>query len=449
MNHAIVIGGSMGGLLAARVLSDHYQQVTILERDAIPPLGENRRGVPQGRHTHGLLASGRQVLDRLFPGFTGRAVAAGAVYGDIANDSRWFTEGGCLARFKSGLDGILLTRPLLEGMVRGEVRRLRNVAIREGCDVDELTTTQDRRRVTGIRLAGGETLAADLVLDASGRGSAAPRWLEAFGYEKPAEERIEVGLAYTTRFFRRRKQDLNGDMAVIVPPTPEGKRGGVLLAQEGNRWTLTLISHFGPAAPTDLPGFIEFTRSLPSPDIHEVVRSAEPLGEAASARFPHSLRRRYERLDRFPEGYLVFGDAISSFNPIYGQGMSVAALESVELQSALAAGPVDLARRFFSQAARVVDIPWSIAAGNDLRMPEAVGPRNAGVKFINWYMAKLHRAAQHDPALALAFHRVANLLEPPPSVMRPANVIRVALGNLRRRRQPAASEHVLQANAAN
>jgi 2-polyprenyl-6-methoxyphenol hydroxylase-like FAD-dependent oxidoreductase len=437
----------MGGLLAARVLSDHYQHVTVVERDAFPQAGEHRRGVPQGRHTHGLLASGRAVIEGFFPGFTERAIAAGAVSGDIGNSARWFQQGGCLARCESGLKGILLTRPMLEGRVREEVRRLENVEFRENLQAEGLETTSDRARVTALRTATG-TMPADLIVDASGRGSDAPQWLESLGYEKPAEERVEIAMAYTTRFFRRRPEHLDGDVAAIIPATPSGKRGGVMLAQEGDRWTVTLTSYFLPAAPAELAGFIESARMLAGPYIHQVIRDAEPLGEAASARFPHSLRRRYEKLRRFPEGYLVFGDAISSFNPVYGQGMSVAALESVELDRALKEGHADLARRFFRRAARVVDIPWSMAVGNDLRMPEVVGPRNAGVKFINWYISKLHRAAHHDPALTLAFHRVANLLEPPPSILRPRNVMRVVWGNLRPRRQPVQLERALEATAA-
>lgn len=165
-----------------------------------------------------------------------------------------------------------------------------------------------------------------------------------------------------------------------------------MLAQEGNRWTVTLISHFGPSAPLDLDGFRAFAGTLPAPYIHQVIRDAEPVSEPASARFAASVRSRYENLARFPEGFLVFGDAISSFNPIYGQGMSVAALESGVLDRCLREGSANLGPRFFRAAAKVVDIPWSIAVGNDLRMKETVGPRSAAVSFINWYMSRLHIA---------------------------------------------------------
>lgn len=429
--HAVVIGGSMAGLLATRVLAEHYEQVTLVERDAFPLEVVHRRGVPQGRHTHGLLVSGVQVLERFFPGIWNELIEGGAVRGDIASDSRWFLEGGCLRKFPSGLHGLLMSRPFLESKVRRHVLRLTNVRTREGCDVEGLATTEDYQRVTGIKTAG-EIVPADLVVDATGRGSHSPQWLEAMGYAKPPEERVEIAMGYTTRLFRGSLLDLDGDGAVIIPPTPEGKRAGAMLAQEGDRWTVTLISYFGNYAPAELEGFIEFARNLSAPYIYEVIRQAEPISEPASARFPASVRRRYEKLDRFPAGFVVFGDAISSFNPMYGQGMSVAALEAVELADTIGRGPSDIGRRFFRRAARVVDIHWSIVVGSDLRIPETIGPRNAGVTFINWYMAKLHKAAHHDPVVALAFHKVGNLLAPPASVMNPRISARVLWGNLRR-----------------
>ena len=430
MPQAIVIGGSMAGLLCARVLADYCECVTIVERDSFPTSVENRRGVPQGRHTHGLLASGREVLERFFPGISNELILAGAVRGDLTGQARWFIGGACLSRFTSGMEGLLMSRPFLETAVRKRVLSLANIRIRENTTVNGLASSQDKKYVTGIRI-GNETIAADLVVDATGRGSHSPQWLEALGYTKPNEERVEVALAYTTRWFRREPRHMGGDVAAIIPPTPEGKRGGVILAQENDRWTLTLIGHFGQAAPPGLDGYIDYAKSLPAPYIYEVIRDAEPLGDPITARFAASVRRRYEKLQSFPAGYLVFGDAISSFNPIYGQGMSASALEAVELAESLAAGRDDLARRFFARAAKVVDIPWSVAVGNDLRMKEAVGPRNAGVKVINWYLSKLHKAAHHDPVPALAFHRVGNLLAPPPSVMHPRIAWRVLIGNIR------------------
>jgi 2-polyprenyl-6-methoxyphenol hydroxylase-like FAD-dependent oxidoreductase len=431
MEHAVVIGGSMAGLVAARVLSEHCQRVTLIEQDRFPSCADHRRGVPQGRHTHGLLASGREVLERYFPGICAELVAAGAVPGDILQSVRWFMEGGCHVRARSGLDGLMMSRPFLEARVRQRVLRLPNITCFDNTRVDGLEVQPGTGRVTGVR-SGSDLLSADFILDATGRGSKTLQWLEQMGFERPHEERVEIGLAYTTRLFRRRYTDLDGDIGAIIPPTPGGKRGGVMIAQEGDRWTVTLIAHFVPPAPEELRGFIEYARNLPAPYIYDVVRDAEPLGDGLSARFPASVRRRFEKLTRFPEGFLVFGDAISSFNPIYGQGMSVACLQAAVLDEVVREGAVDLARRFFGRAAKVVDIPWSIAAGNDLRMPEAVGPRTAAIKLINWYMARLHKAAHSDPVPALAFHKVGNLLAPPPSVMHPRVASRVLLGGVAR-----------------
>lgn len=429
--HAIVIGGSMAGLLAARVLRAYYASVTVVDRDCFPLEDVCRRGVPQARHAHGLLASGRLVLDLLFPGISEDLVGRGALAHDIGQSTRWFLEGGCHIQAMSGLESLVLSRPLLENTVRRRLLELPDVRIRENFVVERLVAN-GQSRITGV-MGAGESITGNLVIDATGRASHSPQWLEALGYPKPQEESMQVGVSYTTRHFRRRPNDLNGDRAIIIPPTPDGKRGGVMLAQEGGRWVVTLITHFGSSAPPDLPGFIEFASSISAPYIYDVIRHAEPFDEAIIGRFPASTRRYYEKLDRFPEGYLVFGDAISSFNPIYGQGMSVAALEAMELSATLEQGSSNLARRFFKKAGRVVDGPWTIAAGNDLRMPEATGRRSAGLKFINWYMSKLHKTAHHDAAASLAFRRVANLVAPPQSVLSPGVALRVLSNSMRRR----------------
>jgi 2-polyprenyl-6-methoxyphenol hydroxylase-like FAD-dependent oxidoreductase len=425
---AVVIGASMGGLLAARVLSDYFDEVLIVERDELGAAAENRRGVPQARHTHVILTSGCRVLEALFPGIRCDLTAAGGVGGDAARDVSWFVEGARLCRFVGDLEGLGMSRELLEGIVRTRVRNLTNVSVRDNANVDGLSVADGNQRVVGVTL-GTETLDADFVVDAGGRGSRSPGWLAALGYEKPRTASVGIELRYTTRRFRRCAHELAGYNAVVVPPTPAGKRGGVIVAQENDRWIVTLMTHFGDFPPPELGGFIEFTRTLPVPDIYDVVRDAEPVGEAFTIRVPASIRHRYERLKRFPAGYLVSGDAISSFNPIYGQGMSVAALEAVALAAVLRRGSTDIARRFFRRAAKIVDGAWSISAGNDLRMPEAAGHRSAMVTFTNWYVAKLLQAGRRDPSVARAFLRVSNLLEVPPSLLRPSvlfGVIRAA-----------------------
>ena len=207
-------------------------------------------------------------------------------------------------------------------------------------------------------------------------------------------------------------------------------RGGAMLAQEGDRWLVTLSGYLGDHAPADEQGFLEFARSLATPDIYAVIKDAEPLGGFATYKYAANQRRRYERLDRFPDGLLVFGDAICSFNPIYGQGMTVAALEARVLGDCLAEGTTRLSQRFFKRAGKVVDVPWSMAVGGDLRIPAVEGPRSPLLRFLNWYTGKVHVAARRDPVVTRAFHRVANLVAPPPTLLHPRIAAHVLWGNL-------------------
>ena len=430
--HALVLGGSIGGLLTARVLSDFFDQVTILDRDVFPSTPENRRGVPQGRHTHGLLSGGREVLEEFFPSISQELIAAGAVHGDMLGNSRWYIEQGAHVRFLSGLMGILLSRPLLEFEIRRRVLALPNVSSRTYAIVEGLIL-EGGGQVTGVR-CNGKMIVGDLIVDATGRASRSPQWLEEIGFPKPHEDEIGIEMAYSTCLFRRRPTDLDGDVALIYGASPETGRSGAMLAQEGDRWIVTQAKYSGRNLPNNVLSFIEYSRGLPTLDIYEVISKAEPLCEPFQARFPANLRRRYESLTLFPLGYLVFGDAISSFNPVYGQGMSVACMQARALKQTLAEGRQNLATRFFQRAAKVVDSPWDIAVGADLRIPTTKGPRTKKTSVLNWYVARLHRAAHKDPVAALAFHRVANLLDPPPSLVRPGLALRVLCGGFSRSR---------------
>lgn len=437
--HAVVIGASMGGLLAARVLADYFDAVTILERDTFPEPGMWRKGVPQGRQAHGLHARGRVILEQLFPGLTQEIVAQGGIVLDISGEFSWYANGGFHQPVTSGLEGLVVTRPRLEAGVRARVRALPNIRIIENCDVPGVLASPDRARVTGVRLirrADGdqeEELAADLVVDATGRGSRSPAWLAELGYEQPAEDRVRIDLGYTTRYYRRTPEQLNGSRGLAIAGAPPDGRNGVVIAQEDDRWVVTLGGFNGDFAPLDPEGFLEFARRLPTPMIYNLIKDAEPLTDPVPYRFPANQRRRYERLARFPDGYLVFGDAVCSFNPVYGQGMTVAANEAVALQEALAQGSADLARRFFKGIQPILDAAWSVAVGNDLQLPHVEGPRTRMDRFINWYIGKLHIAARNDGALSVAFLRVVNMMAPATSLLHPRMALRVLRGNVGRR----------------
>jgi 2-polyprenyl-6-methoxyphenol hydroxylase-like FAD-dependent oxidoreductase len=442
-DHAVVLGASMAGLLAARVLADAYAQVTVIDRDQLPPTGIHRRGVPHGRHTHALLARGQQALEELFPGLTAELVAHGVPAGDVLGNGRWYLGGHRLRQTHTGLVALCASRPFLEGHVRGRVRALPNVGFLDACAILGLATTPDGGRVTGTRVRrwtdGGaeQVLDADLVVDATGRGSRTPLWLEALGYPRPPTEQVRIGLGYATRTYRLPPDALSEDLGVLHAPTPQHPRGGALLLVEDGRWMVTLAGMLGDHPPTDPDGFLAFSRSLRFPDIYQVIRDGEPLDDPVGFRFPASVRRRYERLRQFPDGLLVMGDAVCSFNPIYGQGMSVAALEALALRRHLRRGVIPQPRRWFCDLARVVDVPWDIAVGGDLAFPGVQGRRTTKVRLVNAYLARLHAAAAHDADLASAFMRVAGLVAPPRSLLRPGVAARCCGQAWLRRRAPA------------
>jgi 2-polyprenyl-6-methoxyphenol hydroxylase-like FAD-dependent oxidoreductase len=428
---AVVLGASMSGLLAVRALSPHFERITVVERDVLPEGADLRKGVPQSAHAHGLLASGYRVMDEYFPGMMDELEALGAPVGDIVGDFLWFQYGRWKLRFDSGLRGITVSRPCLEVAVRRRVKALRNVTFLEGTDGVRPMFDVATGRVTGLIVRPRdrnvqETLDADLVVDASGRWSQSPKWLEAFGFGRPQEVSVKVNLGYATRTFERRPGDFFNSIGGIIAGTPPaGTRSGGVLAAEGKRWVVTLGGSVGDYPPTNEEAWVGFAGSLPVSAVHELVTSARPLTDIVSYRFPANQRRLYERMKRFPSGFLVIGDAFCSFNPIYGQGMSVAATESKALDGCLAVGLDGLWQRFYARARKVVDIPWAIATGEDLRFPQVEGPRPLGSRMVNRYLDHVHAVASADPVVSRKFFAVLNLLAPPSSLMSPSVAWRV------------------------
>ena len=433
--HAVVIGASMAGLLAARSLTEAYERVTVLDRDSLPPGPAGRRAVPQGRHPHALLPHGQACLDALLPGFSGELVAAGASSCAALEEMRFVLGGHQLARASMGTSAVLAGRPFIEGHVRRRVRELPEVTLVDGCDALGLTTSRDGKRVTGVRIlrradgSAEETLASDLVVAATGRAGRVPAWLEALGHPRPEEERLDVDVTYASRRLWLPADALGGDKFVLVGARPGHPRALFLFAQEGGRWILGL-GGYGPAhrPPSDPDGFAAFAATVAPPDVLEAIEAAESADEIATHRFPTSVRRRYDRLRSFPAGLLVAGDAICSFNPTYGQGMTVAAAQAVALRVCLERGGRDLARRYFSAASIPIDQAWELSVGADLALPEVRGRRSARVRLINAYLRRLRATAEHDPAVAGALMAVIGMRARPPHVLRPAIAVRVARG---------------------
>ena len=294
--HAIVLGASMAGLLTARVLSEQFERVTLVERDRLPDEATSRKGVPQSRHAHGLLARGLRTMEQLFPGLTASLVAGGAVSGDIGRDACWYQFGGYKVRADVGLPGVVMTRPYLEAHIRQRVLGRSNVVAIQEADILGLLAAEDRGRLLGISLRrhGGqpEQLLADLTVDATGRGTQSPKWLETLGYGRPAESIVKINVGYTSRLYERKPGDSHAVPVYIIAATPpEGKRYGSLLAVEGQRWIVTLIGFLGDHSPTDEAGFLEFARSLPTPDIYQHVQSAQPLRVCEFIQFPADFLR--------------------------------------------------------------------------------------------------------------------------------------------------------------
>ncbi|WP_187406078.1 NAD(P)/FAD-dependent oxidoreductase [Microbispora triticiradicis] len=430
--HAVVAGAGIGGLLAARVLTETFGRVTVIDRDELPDQGVPRRGVPQGHHAHGLLSRGCEILEDLFPGLTADLIAAGATPCDIQNDVRWYNDGRRLRSAPSRMRGLTVSRPRLEASLLSRVAALPGVTILERREVVE-PVTGSGGAVTAVRLAGAgheaghgpEEMPADLVVNATGRGNRGTEWLRRLGYEPAPEERVDSRLVYVSREYRRRPGDAEF-VALIVGHTASVPRGGVALSGEGDRWLVTLFGMGDDVPPVDPDGYHRFAARLPVPDLHLLLERLEPLSEPRLMRIPVSIRRRYERLDRFPEGYLVFGDALCQFNPSYGQGMTVAACEAAALRECLAGGGgAGLARRFFERAGRIIDVPWDMSVGGDLRFPSVEGPRTPRTKLLNRYISRLHVAAEADPVVGHAFLSVANLQAPPQHLMSPGVLARV------------------------
>jgi flavin-dependent dehydrogenase len=393
--HAVVIGSSIGGLLDARVLSEHFQKVTILERDELPATPTPRRCVPQAQHIHLMLEAGSRALEDLFPGLVHDMQQGGARVIDMGRDVAWQHFGAWRTRYHSDIAMVLSTRTFLEWNIRRRVEALPNVEIRPRCAVLGLVADGAQQRVTGVRVkdpAGEDTLSADLVVDASGRGTRTPAWLQALGYGAPETEEMGIDLAYTSRFYRRPAW-FRDEWQVMVqyPRSPGSWRAGFIANVEDDRWLVSVNGYFGDHAPTDGAGFLAFARSLPRPGVYDYIRDAEPLTEPVTHKIPTSRWLHYERMQRWPDGFVATGDAVCAFNPIFGQGMTLACLGARLLGACVAESRTlrGLAPRFQRALPGLIRLPWFVATAMDLHYPQTSGVRPAGIGVLHWYLGRL------------------------------------------------------------
>ena len=438
---AVVIGASIAGLAAARVLSDRYGSVIVLERDRLPDTSAPRHGVPQGRHAHILAAAGLREFDRLLPGFRADLISAGGTAINIGSELYLSRYNRAWPPAPSDVEFVSLSRPMLELVLRKRVAKLPPVVIREEVTVTALTGTPDA--VTGVLLASGEQIAADLVVDCTGRAGRSDRWLTDLGLPVPEQTDIKMGLGYATRLFRRGGDDLPGWKAILaMPDPPRESMVGMALPIEDDRWLVGLVGWHIDDLPGDDGSFTAAARALPDPVIATLLDRLEPVTDPVTARLRSNHRRLFEQLDHVPAGYLALGDAICSFNPFYGHGMTCAVQEAVALGTALerhGQASAEMVRDYYRAAASVIATPWQLAVDGDFAYAETTGPRPRGVGLRNWFAKRLMLASQVIPDLKMTFFGVLQLVVPPDRLLRP-RVVMQALLHGRRPARPSIKE---------
>jgi 2-polyprenyl-6-methoxyphenol hydroxylase-like FAD-dependent oxidoreductase len=429
---AVVIGAGMAGLAAAGAVADYFERVIVLERDRLPNQAVPRPGAPQSRQLHGLLPGGQRALTDLFPHFERELLDAGSVPLRMLGELRVEMPGvGPLPSRDFGWLFYGASRPLIELITRRQTERLSNLTVRSECQVLEITATPDGTMVTGVRYESADgrqaILAADLVVDASGRGAPTLALLRSSGQPVPDEIVIGIDLHYTTTTFVI-PQDASTNWRGIAthPHAPERSRGGYMLPIEGNRWVLTLTGRLGERPPAEPDGFMDYARRLETQTIYNAIKHAERQGGFERYAYPASAWRRFDRMSSFPGGLVPIGDSICRFNPVYGQGMSVAAQEARLLNQLLKARATKadplarLALAFFSESVPLVEAPWNMSAVPDLVYPETRGERPTDFESRLKYNDALIRTAMHDAAVHRLLAEVQQLLKPPSVLQDPA-----------------------------
>lgn len=448
-SHAVVIGGSIAGLMAARVLLNHFDQVTLIERDRLPDHPELRPGVPQACHVHVLLVEGYRRMETFFPGITDDLRLSGAIPIEWTQDWPILGIPGWFPRFSSDLKGYSCSRVLLETLIRKHLIQDPRLTVLESCQVDELLMDATKTTVTGVhiqhrsslsddRASVSSTLKADLIVDASGRTSKLPDWLTAWGYDAPTETKINAFWGYASRWYKRPDLPVTKDWQGITLASKPGEhsRGGILYPVEGDRWIVSVSGVGKDYPPTDEAGFLDFVRSLRDPAIYNLIWDATPISPVYGYRQTENRLRHYEKLSRFPDGIVALGDAVCAFNPVYGQGMTVATMEAClldrELKNAGSCQQRGFSASFQRKMAHLVQMPWMLATGEDSRYPTTVGSHQSwATRLVQQYVDQVVIRGLDHPFLFQTFAEVLHMVKPASALFHPA-ILRTVITELGR-----------------
>lgn len=443
LSHAIVVGGSLAGMLAARVLSEHFSQVTVIERDEYPDSPQPRPGIPQSRHVHGMLLRGTGIIENMLPGITDELLRLGTLKVDVGEDVAWLTSKGWGFRYRSGMTVLSFTRDLLDNVVRRQVSRWSNITILPGYEAARLLTNPPGSRVTGVQIRergvtkNERNIYADFVVVASGRNSKLNEWLVELGYGAADESHVNAHVGYASRLYAIPDSwtaDWKGVILQTAPP--ERVRGGLILPVEGNRWLVTAIGGDRDYPPVDEGGFLNFVESLPSREIFDAIKGAKPLTPISGFRMMENRIRHFEKMKRWPERLVTLGDGVCAFNPVYAQGMTMAAIGADLLREMIAQRGVDgLGIEYQKELAKANKHPWMLATGTDFRFRTTEGLKpGAALNFMHWYMDNIFQLSTYDSEVRGRFFDVHQMLLPPSALFAPWIVWRVAKTALRPRK---------------
>lgn len=434
-NRAVVAGGSISGKLAARVLSEFFNEVIVIEKDEKNDHVINRKGVPQGHQGHVLLKSGEEIIEELFPGIIEELSLNGSKKSDFAGDLFWSHHGTQKIRFNSSVFISQQSRPLLEWQLQQRLEKTPNINFRFGCRVKNVTFSNHEINSVVIEdKEGSETeLLADLVIDASGAAALHNQWLRESRYELPNKTEIKIDLFYASMVYKKIPSELMSWHSLLAYPNPpEVDRGGMISPIEGNRMLVTLIGYGTKEVPKDLGSFLECARTLEQPELYEAIKNVLPLSKNVQVyRFPALRRYHFEKLKEIPSGLLVIGDAFCRVDPVFAQGMSLAAMEAKALRELLMQelDAKKVTKRYYKKVSRIIDIPWLIALTEDFRFRTTSGSKPIGLPILQWYVKKVVAACSHNENVYTRFIQVLHLKSRPISLAHPGILAKVFKSN--------------------